>query len=121
MSRKIYQIHLRESAGLLDLALAIIDAGVAVTGVDDFSTHLAMVSRSTDALKVPVGQRSARGPVLTRVGVAQVALAEDTRVNISSGALEQAGGAGQEKLVLHDGGGGALGDPGLNVVSLDPL
>ena len=121
MSRKIYQIHLRESAGLLDLALAVIDAGVSVTSIDDLGTHLPMVSRSTHALKVPVGQRSARGSVLTRVGVAQVALAEDARVNVRRGALEQAGGTGQEKLVLHDGGGGAFSDPGLNVVSLYPL
>ena len=121
MSRNLYQIHLRESPGLLDLALAVIDAGVSVTSIDDLCTHLAMVSRSTHALKVPIGQRSARGSVLTRVGVAQVALAEDTCVDISRGALEQAGGAGQEKLVLHDGGGGALGNPRLNVVSFDPL
>ena len=84
MSRKIYQFHSRESAGLLDLALAIVDAGVSVASVNDLSAHLAMVSRSTHALKVPVGQGSARGSVLARVGVAQVALAEDASVNISS-------------------------------------
>ena len=81
---KIQNYYSRESAGLLDLALAIVDAGVSVTSVDDLSTHLAMISRGTHALKVPVGQGSARGSVLARVGVAQVALAEDTSVNISS-------------------------------------
>ena len=35
--------------------------------------------------------------------------------------MEQITGAGQEELVLHDGGGRALGDPWLDVVRLDPL
>ena len=114
-------INSRESAGLLDLALAVVGARVAVTGVDDLGAHLSVIPGSADALKVPVGQRSARGSVLTRVRVAEVALAQDARVNICGRALEQAGGAGQEQLVLHDGWGGTLGDPGLDVISLDPL
>ena len=121
MSRGIGNLHLRESAGLLDLALAVVDAWVAVAGVDDLGAHLAVVARGADTLKVPVGQRSAGGAILTRIGVAEVALAQDARVHIRGGALEQAGGAGQQQLVLHEGGGGALGDPGLDVVSLDPL
>lgn len=103
------------------MALAVVDAGVAVAGVDDLGAHLAVIPGGAHALKVPVGQRSARGAVLTRVRVAEVALAQDARVHVGGGALEQAGGAGQQQLVLHDGGGGALGDPGLDVVSLDPL
>ena len=116
-----FSINSRESAGLLDLALAVVDARVAVARVDDLRAHLAVIPGGAHALKVPVGQRPTRGAILTRVRVAEVALAQDARVNIRGGALEQAGGAGQQKLVLHDGGSGALGDPRLDVVSLDPL
>ena len=120
MIRKCIQ-HLRESPGLLDLALAVVDARVAVAGVNDLSAHLPMIPGGTDTLKVPIRQRSAAGAVLTRVGEAEVALAQDALVHGPGLALEQAAGAGEQELVLHEGGGGALGDPGLNVVSLDPL
>ena len=80
-----------------------------------------MIPGGTDALKVPVRQRSAAGPVLTRVSEAEVTLAEDVLIHGPGLALEQAAGAGQQELVLHESGGGALGDAGLNVVSLDPL
>ena len=71
---------------------------------------------------VRVTTANARFDVRWRQGVmGKVALAQDARVNICGRALEQAGGAGQEQLVLHDGWGGTLGDPGLDVISLDPL
>ena len=114
-------IHLRESPGLLDLALAVVDARVAVAGVNHLRAHLPMIPGGTDALKVPVRQRSAAGPVLTRVSEAEIALAEDVLIHGPGLALEQAAGAGQQELVLHESGGRALGDTGLNVVSLDPL
>ena len=87
-------IHLRESPGLLDLALAVVDARVAVAGVNDLSAHFPMIPGGTDTLKVPVRQRSAAGPVLTRVSEAEVALAEDVLVHGPGLTLEQAGGAG---------------------------
>ena len=120
MIRKCIQ-HLRESPGLLDLTLAVVDARVAVAGVNDLSAHLPMIPGGADTLKVSIGQRSAAGAVLTRVSEAEVALAQDILVHGPGLALEQAAGAGQQELILHEGGGGALGDAGLNVVSLDPL
>ena len=79
---RIICINSRESAGLLDLALAVVDARVAVAGVDDLSAHLPMIPGGADALEVPVGQGSARGAVLTRIRVAEVTLAQDAGVNI---------------------------------------
>ena len=114
-------INLRESPGLLDLALAVVDAGVSVAGVNDLSTHFPVIPGGTDTLKVPVRQRSAAGPVLARVSEAEVALAKDVLVHGPGLALEQAAGAGQQELILHEGGGGALGDAGLNVVRLHPV
>ena len=120
MSLKI-SIHLRESPSLLDLALAVVDARVSIAGVNNFCAHLAVISGGTDTLKVPVRQRSAAGPILTRISEAEVTLAQDVLIHGPGLALEQVAGAGQQELVPHQPGGGALGDPGLNVVSLDPL
>ena len=65
--------------------------------------------------------RPAGSSVLTRRGVAEVALGEDLVLHLPSVALEEVGGTGQQQLVPHQGGLSALGDAGLNVVGLDPL
>ena len=80
-----------------------------------------MIPGGTGALKVPARQTPAPRRVLTRVSEAEVTLAEDVLIHGPGLTLEQAAGAGQQELVLHESGGRALGDARLNVVSLDPL
>ena len=65
--------------------------------------------------------RRAGSSVLTRRGVAEVALGEDLVLHLPSIALEEVGRTGQQQLVPHQGGLCALGDARLDVVGLDPL
>ena len=65
--------------------------------------------------------RPAGSSVLTRRGVAEVALGEDLVLHLPSVALEEVRGTGQQQLVPHQGGLGTLGDAGLDVVGLYPL
>ena len=81
-----------------------------------------MEAGGAHALVVAVGPRPAAGPVLAGLRVAEVALGEDGGVLVPGPrALEEVAGAGQQQLVLHGPGRGALGDAWLDVVRLDPL
>ena len=103
------------------MALSIIDTRIAKASINDLGAGLAVEAGGTNTFKVSVGKRSAGGSILARLRVAEITLGQDRGVHISSGALEQVGGAGEQELVLHQGWHGALGNPRLYIVSLDPL
>ena len=103
------------------MRFAIVGARIAKTSINDFCASLAVEARSTDTFKVSVWKRSAAGSVLTRFSVTKIAFGQDGGVHVRGGALEHVAGAGEQQLVLHEGGGRALGDPRLDVVRLDPL
>ena len=102
------------------MTFGAIGAGISVASVNDVVAVLAVKSGHASAFVIPIGQRSATGAILARIIMAQVALGQDLGVD-GGVAPEVARRAGQEELVLQPGGLGALGDPWLDVVGLDPL
>ena len=80
---KAAKMDSRESSSFHDLAGGTVVTRVAVAGVDDGFAVLAVEAGGADALVVAARQRPARGTVLARVVLTEVALGKDPWVNVT--------------------------------------